>query len=167
MIHGVPKETMEYMIRLFSPTMDDYLYVLDLKEDYYMISPQAVERFRLPGDHFYHARGTHRTFVYAKDLKILWDDIDKICAGQAENHNLDYRWLDHQGNPVWINCRGLVLHEADGTPKYLIGCSMKSAKNRRQDNVSGLMGEGGLWQYAKECPDTCLPDLSSVWELMT
>ena len=58
------------MIRLFSPTMDDYLYVLDLKEDYYMISPQAVERFRLPGDHFYHARGTHRTFVYAEDLKI-------------------------------------------------------------------------------------------------
>ena len=47
-IHGVPKETMEYMIRLFSLTMDDYLYVLDLKEDYYMISPQAVERFRLP-----------------------------------------------------------------------------------------------------------------------
>lgn len=96
MIHGVPKETMEYMIRLISPTMDDYLYVLDLKEDYYMISPQAIERFRLPGDHFYHARETHRTFVYAEDQKILWDDIDKICAGQAENHNLDYRWLDHR-----------------------------------------------------------------------
>lgn len=152
-IHGVPKETMEYMIRLFSPTMDDYLYVLDLKEDYYMISPQAVERFRLPGDHFYHARGTHRTFVYAEDLKILWDDIDKICAGQAENHNLDYRWLDHQGNPVWINCRGLVLHEADGTPKYLIGCINEIGKKQKADNVSGLMGEGGLWQYAKECPD--------------
>ena len=113
MIHGVPKETMEYMIRLFSPTMDDYLYVLDLKEDYYMISPQAIERFRLPGDHFYHARETHRTFVYAEDQKILWDDIDKICAGQAENHNLD----------------------------------------------SGSM--------QKNVRTACLPDLSSVWELMT
>lgn len=46
-IRGVPKEAMAYMIQLFSPTMDDYLYVVDLKEDYYMISPQAVERFRL------------------------------------------------------------------------------------------------------------------------
>ena len=41
-IRGVPKEAMAYMIQLFSPTMDDYLYVVDLKEDYYMISPQAV-----------------------------------------------------------------------------------------------------------------------------
>lgn len=83
MIHGVPKESMAYMIRLFSPTMDDYLYVLDLKEDYYMISPLAVKRFACRGDHFYHAREAYRKFVYAEDQKILWDDIDRICAGQA------------------------------------------------------------------------------------
>lgn len=153
-IHGVPKESMAYMIRLFSPTMDDYLYVLDLKEDYYMISPLAVKRFCLPGDHFYHAREAYRKFVYAEDQKILWDDIDRICAGQADEHNLDYRWLDRHGNPVWINCRGLVLHEEDGTPKYLIGCINEIGKKQKADNVSGLMGEGGLWQYAKECPDS-------------
>ena len=32
-------------------------------------------------------------------------------------------------------------------------------KKQKADNVSGLMGEGGLWQYAKECPDR-LPALS-------
>ena len=55
-IRGVPKKILEYVIQLFSPTMDDYLYVMDLKEDYYMISPQAMERFLLPADHFYHAK---------------------------------------------------------------------------------------------------------------
>ena len=37
-IHGIPKKTIEYMLRLFSPTMDDYPYVLDLKDDSYLIS---------------------------------------------------------------------------------------------------------------------------------
>lgn len=55
-IRGIPKKTIEYILQLFSPTMDDYPYVLDLKEDSYLISYTAVQRFRLPADHFIHSR---------------------------------------------------------------------------------------------------------------
>lgn len=144
---------MEYFIRIFSPTMDDYLYVMDIKEDYYVISPTAVERFRLPGDHFYHAKAAHEQFVYAEDLPALWADMDLTYAGKQESHNMDYRWLDRQGHPVWINCRGILLRDTDGSPKYLIGCINEIGKKQKADNVSGLMGELGLWQYAESCPD--------------
>ena len=143
-IRGVPKEAMAYMIQLFSPTMDDYLYVVDLKEDYYMISPQAVERFRLPGDHFYHATEEYKKFVYEEDQPSLWDDLARINAGQTDEHNLDYRWLDRQGEPAWINCRGIVLRDTDGSPKYLIGCINEIGKKQKADNVSGLLGEYSL-----------------------
>ena len=156
-IRGVPKEAMAYMIQLFSPTMDDYLYVVDLKEDYYMISPQAVERFRLPGDHFYHATEEYKKFVYEEDQPSLWDDLARINAGQTDEHNLDYRWLDRQGEPAWINCRGIVLRDTDGSPKYLIGCINEIGKKQKADNVSGLMGEVGLWHYARNC-DKILPE---------
>ena len=152
-IRGVPKELIEYFIRLFSTTMDDYLYVMDLKEDYYVISPTAVERFRLPGDHFYHAKAAHEQFVYAEDLPALWADMELCHAGKHDSHNMDYRWLDHQGHPVWINCRGVVLQDTDGAPKYLIGCINEIGKKQKADNVSGLMGEIGLWQYANSCPE--------------
>ena len=144
---------MAYFIRLFGATMDDYLYVNDLKEDYYFISPAAVERFRLPGDHFYHAREAHRQFVYEEDQELLFADLNKILSGKSDSHNLDYRWMDRNGNPVWINCRGVVLFEEDGSPKYLICCINEIGRKQKADNVSGLMSEGGLWQYAKTFPD--------------
>ena len=152
-IRGVPKEIIEYMIRLFAPTMDDYLYVMDMKEDYYVISPNAVDRFRLPGDHFYNAREKHQEFVYEEDLPGLWADMELTRSGKNDSHDMDYRWLDHQGRPVWINCRGVVLQDTDGTPKYLVGCINEIGRKQKADNVSGLMGERGLWQYASECPD--------------
>ena len=156
-IHGIPKKTIEYMLRLFSPTMDDYPYVLDLKEDSYLISSTAVQRFRLPADHFLNSREVHRQFVYPEDLPALWEDLDRIRSGEKSDHNMDYRWLDLQGDPVWINCRGLVLYEQDGSPRYLIGCINEIGKKQKADNVSGLLGAGGLWQYAQECP-AFLPD---------
>lgn len=171
LIHGIPKETIEYMIQLFSPSMDDYLYVMDLEEDYYMISSQALERFRLPGDHFYHAKAMHEQFVYAEDLPELWADMELSYAGKQDSHNMDYRWLDLQGNPVWINCRGIILRKEDGAPKYLIGCINEIGRKQKADNVSGLMGELGLWQYVSRCPQSLpkgfimrlgIDDLSSV-----
>lgn len=151
-IRGIPKKTIEYILQLFSPTMDNYPYVLDLKEDSYLISSTAVQRFRLPADHFFHSREMHRQFVYPEDLPALWADLDRIQSGEKSDHNMDYRWLDRHGDPVWINCRGLVLYEQDGSPKYLIGCINEIGKKQKADNVSGLLGAGGLWQYAQEFP---------------
>ena len=118
------------MLRLFSPTMDDYPYELDLKDDSYLISSTAVQRFRLPADHFSNSREVHRQFVYPEDLPALWEDLDRIRSGEKSDHNMDYRWLDRHGDPVWINCRGLVLYEQDGSPRYLIGCINEIGKKQ-------------------------------------
>ena len=146
-IRGIPKKTIEYILQLFSPTMDDYPYVLDLKDDSYLISSTAVQRFRLPADHFLNSREVHRQFVYPEDLPALWEDLDRIQSGEKSDHNMDYRWLDRQGEPVWINCRGLVLYEQDGSPRYLIGCINEIGKKQKADNVSGLLGEKGFREY--------------------
>ncbi len=36
-------------------------------------------------------------------------------------HNLHYRWLDKEGMPVWINCRGIVIIDQQGKAEYLVG----------------------------------------------
>ena len=43
--------TVEQLCRLIDmlhPCMDDYLYVYDLENDYYYISPEAIKHFMLP-----------------------------------------------------------------------------------------------------------------------
>lgn len=45
---NMSKKQIEDAIRILNPCMNDYLYVFDLKEDYYVISKHATERFILP-----------------------------------------------------------------------------------------------------------------------
>lgn len=36
-------------------------------------------------------------------------------------HNMNYRWVNRQGEAVWINCRGTVLNDDKGKPFVMIG----------------------------------------------
>ena len=41
------------VINIFNPCIDDYLYILDFRNDFYYISPNAIERFNLSENQFY------------------------------------------------------------------------------------------------------------------
>ena len=45
---NISKEQVEKAIEILNPCMNDYIYVFDLKEDYYIISEHAMDRFLLP-----------------------------------------------------------------------------------------------------------------------
>lgn len=135
------------VIDLFSPSMDDYLYVCDLQRDYYEISANATERFLLPSDHFDNATEAHRGFVYSGDVELLMEELKQLAAGTKHVHNMHYRWLSKEGNPIWINCRGQVLLDAEGKPHFLVGCINEIGKKQKADNVSGLLGESSFRAY--------------------
>lgn len=146
-MQSLTKEQIGEVIQLFNPYMDDYLYIMDLQNDSYRISEHAVERFMLPGAAFQNALEKHKQFVYAEDLPLLDEDFELMLSGQKTAHNLHYRWLDRSGKPVWINCRGGVVTDEDGQPRYLIGCINETGKKQRADNTSGLLGELELSAY--------------------
>ena len=141
---------MEYVLQLFNPSMDDYLYVYDIKEDYYRISSHATERFFMETDHFYDAEKAHERFVYEGDIPLLTEEFARIKSGTIVFHNLHYRWLDKEGKPVWINCRGKVLKDKSGKPVFLIGCINEIGKRQKADNITGLLGESSLSAYVKQ-----------------
>ncbi len=138
-------ESVKETIDLLNPCMDDYLYVYDLKEDRYKISEHAMERFNLPCSEFQKVLETHKKFVFEADYQLLVDDLEGCINGTVDFHNLKYRWLNRALQPVWINCRGRVIRDENGSPLYLIGCINEIGKKPQADNESGLMGEGGLW----------------------
>ena len=140
-------EQMIDMVGLLSPCMDDYLYVYDFKEDYYQISPNAVKRFCLPTDHFHDVMEMHRQIVYPDDLDLLLVELELLSSGKKVFHNLHYRWMGKNHEPIWINCRGRALCDPDGSPRYLVGCINEIGAKQKADNVSGLLGEYSLKAY--------------------
>ena len=147
-MNSFSREQMEYIVELFNPCMDDYLYVFDLQKDCYKISKHATERFLLPGDNFDDAAKAHHTFVYSEDQSRLDDEFRRIMSGEIVFHNMHYRWLDRAGKPVWINCRGRVLNDADGKPHFLVGCI---------NEIGQKLGESSLSAYVEQFEDG-LPD---------
>lgn len=129
--------------------MDDYLYVYDMINDFYYISPHAIERFALSENSFHNVIENHGRFVYPPDLPKLQEDLRQLLSGEKDFHNLQYRWLDADEQPVWINCRGYVVKEGEA-PLYMIGCINEIGVRQKADNISGLLGESSLQAYLHE-----------------
>lgn len=143
-------EQFRNVIQIMNPCMDDYLYILDLKEDIYCISESATERFDIPESKFGQAAEIMKGFVYPADYWTLQEDIALIQQKKKDFHNLQYRWLDKEGKPIWINCRGRVLFDDEGNPEFLIGCINEIGKKQKADNVSGLLGAFNLQSLVGE-----------------
>lgn len=135
------------VISEFSSCMDDYPYVVDLKNDKYFISEKALQRFAIPSSLFTDVINTHKKFVDARDYQLLVEDLEKLQTGKKNIHNLEYRWLDKEKRPVWINCRGRVLTDDDGIPEFMIGCINEIGLEARADNISGFLQSIAMRDY--------------------
>ena len=140
------------VIDLIAPCMDDYLYIIDLKNDTLRISQSAVDRFMLPDKFMNDATKHLRTLVYEKDRKLLENHKRKICDGKEKRYNVLCRLISGKNLPVWINCRGEVINDNEGKPHYIIGCMNETGTRQRADNISGLLGEKEMASYIYSQP---------------
>lgn len=139
------------VIDLLHPCMDDYLYVYDFINDFYYISPHAKRRFCIPDNSFRDVIRNHGLFVYPPDLEPLQEDLSALLAGERSFHNMEYRWLDLEGQPVWINCRGYVVRNKERA-LYMVGCINEIGASQKADNISGLLGSTSLQNYLQKTP---------------
>lgn len=135
----LPIDKLRLAMHVLAPCMDDYLFILDMNTHFYEISPIAVDRFRIPSHEFYLVGEDLSNLVFHKDLALLSQDLQEIADGKKIRHDLQYRWIAKDGQPVWINCRGRVLASKDGKAEFLIGCINEIGRRQKADNVSGLI----------------------------
>lgn len=133
------------VIDLLYTCMDDYLYVYDFVNDFYYISPTAVEKFPFKTNAFHDVVKNHEMFVYPPDLPSLQADLNTILTGIKSTHNLQYRWVDRNGHPIWINCQGNVVRDkVSGKALYMLGCVNEIGTHQKADNISGLLSLSSL-----------------------
>ena len=152
-VKNVSVKQIQKWIEMIAPCMDDYLYLYDIKGDSYFISPSASERFGLPRGEIHHVEAALKQVTFPEDYPILAEDMEQILLHGKKFHNLQYRWVGKDGKPIWINCRGRVTCDEDGTPLFLIGCINEIGMMQKADNVSGLLRESGLQKELEALPE--------------
>jgi len=132
MLNRISIEQFKNLIKTLDTSMNDYLYIMDLQNDYYCISKNAAVRFLLPGAEFYNVAENLRQVIYADDLQAVLDDVQMIKEGKKQFHDIQYRWLDQEHRAIWINCRGRVTCDENGKPEFLIGCINEVGRKQMQ-----------------------------------
>jgi len=134
------------VFEILSKSTDEYWFILDFFEDHYNITGKATEVFLFDEADFYNASEIILNCVYPDDREMLIKNLDLLKTGLADEHDLEYRWLNKNGNPVWISCRGQVIHNEEGKAHYLVGRIMELGRKNKIDNVTGLYREVKLKQ---------------------
>ena len=110
------------VLRILCKSTDSYLYLWNINKDESWFFGDVDRDYALRKK----GSATNTTaemvnIIYPADRAALQADLAKIMAGEKDTHDMDYRWMNRKGEPVWINCRGKVLPDDKGKPFVMIG----------------------------------------------
>ena len=98
-----------------------YVYICDMEHDVSRWSRSAVDFFGLPDEYMKNAGGIWSDHIHPDDRDRYNDSIDNIFTGNSNGHDMQYRAQSKDGDYVVCTCKGMVLRDAMGKPKYFMG----------------------------------------------
>ncbi len=115
-------QTALHLIETINRATDDYLFIWNIKEDtrwffgdidkYYDIRKNGSETNSTP---------EMLKIIHPADRAAVLKSLEQIVNGEKDVHNMDYRWINRNGEKVWINCHGTVIRDNEDTPYIMIG----------------------------------------------
>jgi len=120
-LRSISREQMEIFAEVLGQSTDAYIFIMDIKKDQIFISEQAMAIFDFPAKKFDHALETIIRLVYREDVSLFSDEMGYILDGKKDSFNLEYRWVNKNSKPIWINMRGAVLRIGADSESVLIG----------------------------------------------
>lgn len=138
----LPKEITELDSLIFeqlSHTADKlYLYIANLKHDFSRWSPSAVKYFGLPGEYITNTAKIWSEYIHPDDRHIFLEDMERIFIGESVEHCCEYRARNAEGEYVWVQCKGRVTRNKDGSPGLFVGTMMNLGNYSKFDPITGL-----------------------------
>lgn len=110
------------VLSVLSKSTDSYLYLWDIVRDENWFFGDVDRDFALreKGKQM-NKMADMEAIIHPADKKLLHDDLQLIVQGKKQVHNMNYRWMNRNGEPVWISCRGTVINDDKGKPFVMIG----------------------------------------------
>lgn len=110
------------VLEILSKSTDAYLFLWDIARDENWFFGAVDQEYALRDK----GKPTNTTaemeeIIYPADRAMLHDDLQEIINGTKTQHDMQYRWVNRQGEVVWISCRGRVIPDDKGKPFVMIG----------------------------------------------
>ena len=115
-------ETTLKLIETINRSTDDYLFIWDIKADTRWFFGDIDKHYNIRKN----GSETNSTpdmlkIIYPADSEAVLKSLEEIAKGEKDTHNMDYRWINRDGQKVWINCHGTVIRDNENKPHIMIG----------------------------------------------
>ena len=122
------------------------VYVCDVKYDYSRWSKSAVDFYGLPSEYMVGAGDIWMEHIHPADRDKYRDDIAALFKGESETHDMQYRALDKEGNYNVCTCRGTVMRDLEGTPRFFAGVIRNQTIGGFIDRLTGLKNQRAFFK---------------------
>ena len=144
------KFRLDQLFEAFSVVAEgSYVFLCNMKYNYSRWSRNAVDYFSLPGEYMENAGSIWEQHIHPDDLTIYRKSIEDIFEGKRNEHDMQYRAKDRNGNYVVCTCRGVVVRYEDGTPRYFGGVIRNHGLYGNVDSLTGLRNQYGFFEDLK------------------
>ena len=143
-------ETTLKLIETINRSTDDYLFIWDIHadirwffgdiDDHYNIRKNGSETNSTPD---------MMKIIYPADQTAVLKSLQQIASGEKDTHNMNYRWINRNGDKVWINCHGTVINDDQGCPHLMIGRVSEENLRHLYNPLTGLWNKNKLRQDLK------------------
>ncbi|MCR5358241.1 MAG: EAL domain-containing protein [Lachnospiraceae bacterium] len=123
-----------------------YVFLCYMDEDYSRWSKSAVDYFGLPDEYMYEAGKIWEEHIHPDDVDEYRKSIRAIINGTETTHDMQYRARALDGSYCTCTCKGVVMHDYDGTPRYFGGCIKNHGLTSYVDSVTGLRSLYGFFE---------------------
>ena len=128
-----------------------YVFLCDMKHDLSRWSKSAVDAYGLPSEYMYGAGDIWENRIHPEDRAAYHRGIDQIFAGEAADHDMQYRAKRTTGEYDVCTCRGVVIRDAAGEPDYFAGSIRNHGIQGHIDTLTGLRNQYGFFEDLESC----------------
>lgn len=132
---------------------DDYLFLWDIGKDEWWYFGDIHKNYPLPKYEI--AKNTSEeimSIIHPADVKMLQEDLRANADGTRQGHDMNYRWINCQGESVWINCRARAISDDKGKPFVLIGRVSDQLLRYQYNSLTKLFNKEKLFRdFESEC----------------
>ena len=157
------KKRLDSLFEAFSIVAEGtYVYLCDLDYDFSRWSRSAVENFDLPSEYMYNAGEIWEEHIHPEDRDAYRASIEEIFAGRAKEHDMQYRAQKSDWDYVVCTCRGVVIRDPQGKPKYFAGAIRNQGVSANIDTLTGLRNLYGFFEDVESNIERARPVILSM-----
>ncbi|WP_269476971.1 diguanylate cyclase domain-containing protein [Hominibacterium faecale] len=131
----------ELLYDALAQSTDDYIYVCNMKTGVFQYPQSMVDEFGLPGRIIENAAAVWGAKVHEHDKAAFLESNQEIADGRTDCHRVEYRALNHEGQWVWLRCRGRLERDKNGEPELFAGIITNLGNKNRIDHLTGLLNK--------------------------